>query len=1148
MRPKLRNIGWILLSAALVSDATAETVLRNSRYAISTDTKGIATIISTGMAAHKLTAEFTVLWSTSNSGFKRNVTHLNYVLAPRNAVRWACPAESIPSLNDRIASPQFRAATGLSGTIYSEGAWGRVWQFRDAEGKVALRVTGKPALDTTLPFAVGSHAVVQPVSSTVKSDRVVWDYASTPEFSFSAELALPPGEADPVITFTLTPKVDAFFSVAFTGTPEAALSDTIPVPQECEARNHKLFDFVMSEADLHLPRVHVCTNTGNIALAADPRECRFRLPTIDDSRFGLMLLEQGDRLKPVIFAPLLGGAESRMHTGQRWQFTFRCIIRAGSWIETYSHIARHIFGLRDQRDNSGPGSLNGTLERVMDFLADRHGGNHALWDAQQKYYDYFTDKTGVFKPFSPLYGLSAAIVTDDEAFFRQRALPAVEFALSRQTKVFAPYDAANNKQANSAGHEVGGPCIGYVPLATLHELFRGRTPAFRAMAESIGPEQGKLADALTHWKLTGEASALSEARQDAVNDHGAFDESDLFDRLDLADATRDARDVAAAIAAAYANSAQLNLYPVPPDTKVTVDPGGFAPVHPHSVSRHHNIWGFPPPQPIRTPEQTVPAWRIARLGVPGPAYPMEYWMNTHGAMMRVAGLAHDGFLRDVARWGMVGRFGNYAGDNRSLDSLVAELPNAVDRMPWEWNFATVNPGHAWDFAGAVLDFLVSDAFERSHGAIDFPALSAAGSHFRVRIYGGKTGQFYGDKDVRLWLPRGLVTSDNRQVNWLASYGNGMLYLALCNQSFRAESVAITLNSGLAECDPSRDARVWHDNTPSAPVRVRANQLKVTLGSKGISAFAIPATVKPQLQAKLDDSSTQPLGNDSFKEISAPFGKVHAMLIQAGRGLTRAFVYTEALPENVIAARLRWRQGQGTWHAMTDEIYPFEFSPELADGPDAFTCVLEIENAKQEIQRSPVIVLNRESKEKTPPDCVIIPASTTPILPSLENPQDSPELLPGISNEFIAYVQNAANGSNFGLRADGRYYPYSTPLGRRIGWRQPIWDKALFARGCTGNEAEQHLRGELSRALAALKSTLSSRQTPVDFARLDKRQQETLLDFAYTETPAPIPAKFLAAVLVGDWQRVTDEHLYIRYTGHTPDHVRNKAFALRWNLL
>ena len=98
----------------------------------------------------------------------------------------------------------------------------------------------------------------------------------------------------------------------------------------------------------------------------------------------------------------------------------------------HRHIAQDIHGLRDQRDNSGPGTLNGCLERIMDFLADRNGRNYAMWSDEQKYYDYFTDQTGVFKPFSPLYGLSAAIVTDDEDFYRQRARPAVEFALSRR--------------------------------------------------------------------------------------------------------------------------------------------------------------------------------------------------------------------------------------------------------------------------------------------------------------------------------------------------------------------------------------------------------------------------------------------------------------------------------------------------------------------------------------------------------------------------------------------------------------------------------------------------------------------------------------------------------------------------------------------
>jgi hypothetical protein len=785
-----------LLPFLLPALAGAQTTLRNDRYMLEVAADGSATIRVAGMPAQRLAPEFTVLWSDADPLCKRDASHPNYAVAPRNAVRWRNPNSSLEELNAWVGASEFESATGLSGNVRAEGK-GRVWEFRDAQGKVKVRVAGDRAFDTTRPFTVGQSGSVKPEQMTEENGLVRWEYAPQADFSFAAELALPAGDADPEFTFSLTPRRAAFFSVAFTGAPDVPLAETLPVPQEGEARGHKQFGFVMSEADLHLPRAQVATAKGNVALVADPRECRFRLPTIADSRFGLMLASEGGRLKPVLLAPLLGGPESKMRADEPWRFTFRCVVRAGDWKETYTHIARDIHGFRDQRDNSGPGSLNAALERVLDFLADRHGGNHALWDAEQKYYDYFTDKTGVFKPFSPLYGLSAAIVTDDEDFFRRRARPAVEYALSRKTSVFAPYDNADHKQANSAGREIGAPYPGYAQLASLHELFQRRTPALRALAETKEPAKGKISDALARWRLNGDAGALQEART-AGTKRGLFSEEDLFDLLELTDATHDPQFIRAAREAAYHNAAKINLYPVPPDAAVTVDRGGMVPVHLHSFGRHGNIWGFPPPLPLPTKEQAVPAWRIARLGLPGIAYPIEYWMNTHGAMLRVAGLAKDDFLRDVARSGMVGRFGNYPGDNRSQDSLVPALPDAVERMPWDWNFATVNPGHAWDFAGAVLDFLVNGAFERSRGAIDFPTLSAAGSNFRVGIHGGKPGRFYGHETVRLWLPRGLVSSDHRQLDWLAAHGSGNFYFAIWNQSFREEIATLVFSGSRAK--------------------------------------------------------------------------------------------------------------------------------------------------------------------------------------------------------------------------------------------------------------------------------------------------------------------------------------------------------------
>ncbi|XHR27146.1 MAG: hypothetical protein ACFUZC_14465 [Chthoniobacteraceae bacterium] len=1147
MKPALFCL-WALLLSLGGSLVGAQSSLDNTKYRITPASDGAVTLQVAGMPPQRLTGEFTVLWSETNCGYKRIFTHPNYGIAPRNAVRWCNPDEPLAALNAWLASPELRAATGLTGTVREAGGkQNRVWEFKDAKGKTAIQVNGKPALDTTRPFTVGTSAVLTPSRCTLKADRICWEYAPQTNFALSAELILPPGEGDPILAYTIIPKVKAFFSAAFTGAPEAPVEKTLPVPQECDARGHKLFGFVMCEADLHLPRAHVATvGGGNIALVADPGECRFRLPTFEDSRFGLMLSRQNGTLKPVLIAPLLGGAESKMHSGAPWQFKLRCVVRGGDWKETYVHIARDVQGFRDQRDNTGPGSLNGTLERVADFLADRRGGNHALWDPQQKYYDYFTDKTGIFKPFSPLYGLSVAIATDDETLFNERALPAVEYALSRRNSVFAPYDNVDNKQATKAGREVGAPYLGYVQLMSLDALFGGRSPVLRALAEAKGPAKGRLEDTLALWRATGGAALLTEAQAEAakLRKSGNLGEDDLFDLLDLAAATREPGDIQTAIAAAYANAAQLNLYPTPPDTLVTVDRGGLAPVHPHSVMRHHNIWGFPPPQPLHVPEATVPAWRLARYGVPGPAYPMEYWMNTHGAMMSVAALAHDGFLRDLAHSGMVGRFGNYPGDNRSINSLVAEIPDTVERMPWDWNFATVNPGHAWDFAGAVLDFLVSDACERSQGAIGFPTLSAAGSHFRVRIYGAKPGKFYGDNGVHLWIPRGLVTTDNRQLDWLAGHGNGNLYLAVWNQSLSPQTADITLDPAWAECDPQRDARVWRDNAAAVPVRVTGNRLRVTLAPRGITAFAIPATVKPRLQARLYDPATPALGPGSFIDTAAPFGPVHAMLLRAGSGLTRAFVYTDALPENVIAARLRWRQGNGPWQEQTDGIYPYEFSPGLSDNGGDFTCVMEVENAKEQIETSPAITLRMEAGCAPTVAKNDLPAASAPAA----SPAPQPSADPGeFSRDFIGYIQAAANGNHFGLRADGRFYPYSTPQGRRIGARQLVWDNALFGKGCTPEEAEEHLKADLNRAQAELTRALAARSQPVAFANLDRRQQETLLDFAYSETAANISPALVSAVLARDWARMVNEHLYVRYAGHAPDHPRNKAFAQRWSI-
>ncbi len=396
------------------------------------------------------------------------------------------------------------------------------------------------------------------------------------------------------------------------------------------------------------------------------------------------------------------------------------------------------------------------------------------------------------------------------------------------------------------------------------------------------------------------------------------------------------------------------------------------------------------------------------------------------------------------------------------------------------------------------------------------------------------------------MPRGLITSDNRQLDWIAGHGNGQFYLALWNQSFEEQNATITIDRTRVQCDPSRDARTWVDNAPAQPQRITDNQLAVKVSAKGIIAFAISAKVIPNLQAKLYDDTLPALPGPGMIETEAPFGKVHAMLLRSGRDLTSAYVYTEALPENVIAARLRWRQGNGPWQEMTDNIYPYEFSPELRDDAGDFAAVLEVEDVHQNTLRSSVLrlPLSQSSDQSAPtPPPEIRPISVAKASPSTNN-------LPSnlVSDDFITYVEAAANGNEFGRRTDGRFYPYSTPQGRRIGWRQAVWDDALFAKGCTRETADEQLRLELRRTLGDLKAALAARHPAADFDTLDRRQQETLLDFAHSEGVNRIREEFIQAVPAPiGVAPVCKDHFYVRSTGHVPDHARNKAFAQRWGI-
>lgn len=952
-------------------------ILKNRQYELVLLDDHAVEVRVDGVAPQILSGEFTVMYSPIHLGFAMNRVGEFDFAYPRpfpdasvRARRWPIYSDKLDAKAHNLQSIGVASGGELMVTNHTTGEDN--WVFIDSQGYTIKALADLNLQQTLDPFLAGRRTTIRAIKSRVSDRTITWNFQDQAGFALSAEIFLPHGDGDPQITYHLEVRENGYYSMAYTGTPWLDSDETIPVPQAAAGRGFaedmdlpgfRETNIVISEAFLTLPRAHVATNKANSVIVIDPKESPFRLVqdskgvqtyalgSESNSRFGMMIQKNANGVRPVALTPIMAGYESRMFKGDTYRFTIRYVLRPGEWQDTYKYIAKKIYDFRDMRDNSGAGSMSNTLENIMDYLSDRSGHNYAMWHTEQKYYNYWSDRAGNFKPFSPMFSLAAAIMTDDESFYKKHALPIIEFALSRKTNTFQPYDVINTYMAQW-GRDLGSPYPDVAQLAELYGMFQNRTYAFKHYFEEKGFEEDNYMHLLSRYRIYGNAEDLENAMR--LADKGGH----FMDQLEMYEKTGYDNYLKASVENAYRDMHRYNLFPMVPDTMLVIEKGNKVPIHGHAFQRHRD-WGFSPPQNIYGPEQTVPAWRVSLVGVQLSAYRGGYWISNHGQLMRLATHAQDDFIRDMQRWAMVGRYANYPGDFRSIEhSLVAEMPDAPMRYIYETNFSTFNPGHAIEWIGAVMDFLVNDCFNRSDKNIDFPSRTMYGSAFRVKTYGDRAGKFYDETNVRLWLPRKLLTSDNRQVDYLAGYGNGKLYIVFWNQSFKSEKVKIDFDPEWVDYTGKHTARVWKDNKDSGRTRVHDNSLEFEISSKGIIAYAIDdVTVKTRLHAKMFDEKAITLGDKSIAvDVETPFGKLHAMLITLGRGLTTSYVYTDALPENVISAKLRYRQGDEDWQEAVDAIYPYEFTTQIDEDKGHFEFVFEVEDSDQKIQKSNVLSL------------------------------------------------------------------------------------------------------------------------------------------------------------------------------------------------
>ena len=795
--------------------------------------------------------------------------------------------------------------------------------------------------------AAGTICEFKKGTGIITNGTLVWNFPPQSGISISAVLSLPEN-GGPLLQYALTAGSFGYYSAGYCGAPVKRFEeiDSLWQPLIWQGRRVPSQSFVTPEFECSVPAVFSCYQNGTVGLAADPSllydaysSSNKALPTLINSQFGVLVRNAAGQIQPMLFAPLYGGADSMMASNETRVFRVRLVAGSGGWYGNYKALAENLYGFHDYREN-GLCSMNQSLDNLTGFLMN---SPYSYWMEEYKCWSYENDKPGYGRQQSAADSISLAMVRDSEAVYDRLALPTLEYMISRK------YNLMRTDGGFDSKYVMSGPVSGLgADMAAAYLLSGSRSPVLKTLAESklssYQPvvDTGRMTDLLMRYRITGNSSYLIQAETMATNYIAQRIETAVTNDVDvnssfwyeigpswyvlyeLYEETGKPDYLAAFQKAIQEFTSFVCLQPRSPDSNITVS----------AISE----------------TESVPAWRLDPRGLTTECMATAHshrgiFMSPYASyMLRAAEYSGDTFLRAIGRSAMVGRYANYPGyAYRNNMSSRYEKPEWPLRPYSEMRQSiTAHFNHPLPLSTYLIEYLVSDAFDRSARRIRFPGrYSDTGAYFRHQVFGDRPGEFYGETNVWLWLPSGLIDTGSIQLNYIAGYGNGKLYVALMNQSTNPVSSLMQLNPDLISCAGDRSVKIRYDNGNEQGGTLNGGKATVDVSPLGLTTLVIEnLPVQTAFQKNYAGVNLPAVPSSCYDRRSGtPFGRAEAMLLSFGREISSAYVWLEASPEVLTSATLHYSTG-GVWQTQTDTNYPFEFSVKLADSATPFQSYVE----------------------------------------------------------------------------------------------------------------------------------------------------------------------------------------------------------------
>lgn len=685
-----------------------------------------------------------------------------------------------------------------------------------------------------------------------------------------------------------------------------------------------------------------------MAVVAEPACLPFRWASAEESRYGFSLLNGAGQVQPSIFTPVLGLEGSKWKAGSPQTVAWRLLAVPGDWRKSLEYLSDQVMGVKDYR-RPLRASLTQAALNMIDLMRD---ADTSGWSNELKGF-WNIEIEATVTHASPLAIVSAALLARDEKLWAERALPTIEFTLTRPN---AHYTRPQKRPGGPERLMVPGHFYGTSYWQGLDRLLGHLNPWIKDLALVDGkprhsrgynnsPEWSEL---LAAYRLNPSKERLEEVCRKAdefltQQIYGRSEKSISFeafynisfypywwDLLDLYELTGEQRYLDAAEQGAFHTLAGLWSHPIIPEGKTTVYPNGQFEGTKHLWWKDDIRYRLGEPrQPNDTPTHEVPAWEVAQVGL-GLEQPSTYFTRQGGMrnimmsvwsahLMRMFQATGHDIYQTYARNSIIGRFATYPGYYLTGYTDVQQDP----RYPYQGpDVTSLYYHHIPPHLAFTLDFLVAQAGARSGGRIAFPWVKQQNyAWFVNRVYGLEPGTLYGEKNASLWLDGKAVKIDSTDVDWLAARGPDRFWLVLMSQSKKPITVAPKLDAPRIGLRPNA-TMLRYEGQSEQSIQLSAEKLDaVTIPPMGLVTLALPAetTVPVPVLPPLTEGHV-------VRDLGPTWGQLHAFRIRSPLGHDSLYVMLTAGPAEGASVTLNLKGLEGAPRTCTQAPYEVSVYP------------------------------------------------------------------------------------------------------------------------------------------------------------------------------------------------------------------------------